>query len=695
MRMRRFIGWPVLLAATTPGAAQIGSLPAVPRMEAYRAPEHPQIAIPNPPAPEPLVLHLSPEGSDKGDGSAAHPFATFERAQAAVRQLNHDHDVTVLVSVGTYRLSAPLVFHAKDGGQNGFTVRWKGADGAYPVLSGGVVVSGWRLADRERGIWTASVPKGADPRQLTVNGRLAPRASVEIPRTAVEFHPWGMTIKDPAWRVLARLPGQSRIEVEGMSFFTHRHAMVERIEGDRIMMQQPGWRNNLIGYDTLARPVAPELARMFLVNSLAFLREPGQWFVDPEAGTLYYKPRVGEDMSRIEVVLPRLERLVSISGTYDRPVRDLIFQGLGFRHSSWLQASGPEGYASQQNGAYLAGDVPGYPADPIRDCSWGCRAFEATRNHWHQQPAAIQVAAATRVIFDDNRFSQLGQVALGIGNNPDAHDGGIGLGASSIEVTRNEFADLAGGAIRAGGIEADAHHPSRPEMGLRDIQIRDNRITGVAQDYKEQSGILVTYASGTVIANNDVSDTPYDGIDVGWGWGTNDPGGSPEYMRRQRGYYDVPGNIVYDTPTTLRDTVIFGNRVVKVKQWFPDGGAIYHLSADPGALIAENYVSDIPGPGGIAIYLDEGSRYVTIRDNVLDNVGVWLNLNSQRSLAPRRTALDNMATGNWYNSGRVNGEWSDYLNNRMTGNMKVEGNAWPEGAREVIARSGAQPEKAK
>ena len=315
------------------------------------------------------------------------------------------------------------------------------------------------------------------------------------------------------------------------------------------------------------------------------------------------------------------------------------------------------------------------------------------RNRLRQQPAAVQVAAATRVVFDDDRFSELGQVALGIGNNPDANDSGIGLGATAIEVTSSSFTDLAGGAIVVGGIIPDAHHPSRSEMGVRDVLIRNNRISGVSRAYREQAAILVTYATGTIIMNNDVSDTAYDGIDIGWGWGANDSGGSPAYRTTDRGYYDQPGNLTYDTPTILRDTVVVGNRVARVKQWYPDGGAIYHLSADPGALIAENYIRDVPG--GIALYLDEGSRYVTVRNNVVENVGVWLTLNSQDWLLPRRTALDNTATGNWHNSGRITGSWTKYLNNNLVNNIVVKGNNWPAGARAVIARSGIQPQKPK
>jgi hypothetical protein len=688
---RQILAAAVLIAVALPGAAPAQTLPTLPIPD-YRPPaaSHEQSAntihIWSRPAPVPVVIAVSPTGSDSADGSSARPFATIARAQAAVRRLNADHDVTVRLGDGTYRLDAPLRFTAADGGQNGFTVRWEAAAGAQPVLSGGMPLGGWTLADAKRGIWSAAIPRGTDPRQLWVDGHMAARASVRAPRSAFSFHEWGLEITDPAWRFLADLPDQHRAEVESTGWFTDRHATVDRIEGTRIIMQQPGWRNNLIGFDTAARSVWGDNAALFFVNALPFLREAGQWFADPAAGRVYYKPRAGQDMHHVEVVLPRLESLVSISGSYDVPVRDLQFRGLSFRHTSWLQPSGPEGYASQQSGAYLAGDVPGYPADPVRDCSWGCWPFEAMRNHFRQQPAAVQVAAASRIVFERDEFTQLGQIALGIGNNADANASGIGLGTSAIEVRGSRFTDLAGGAIMVGGVTPDAHHPSRPEMAIRHVQIRDNVIRAISQAYREQAAILVTYASGTIIAHNDVSGAPYDGIDIGWGWGTNDPGGSPVYFAASRGYYDAPGNRTYDTPTTLRDTVVTGNRVHDVKQWFPDGGAIYHLSADPGALLADNYIYDVPG--GIAFYLDEGSRYVTIRNNVVSNVGVWLNLNSQDFASPSRTALDNLAQGNWFDSGKRTGTWTDYLNNRAIDNIAVAKDQWPAEARKVIDGAG-------
>ena len=432
------------------------------------------IKVPQRPVIQPLILSVSPTGSDAGDGSPARPFATLARAQAAVRTLNHDRDVVVQLADGVYRLTEPLRFTVADGGQAGHLVRWEAADGAKPVISGGSMVTGWQLADAAKGIWAADIPRGIDPRQIWVNDRLARRATLEVPRQAFRFHEWGMEIADPAWQTLAALPDHKRIQVEGTGWFTDRHATVDRIDGNRIVMQQPGWRNNIIGYDTIARPVSEPSARLFLVNALAFLREPGQWYADPSAGRLYYKPRAGEDMAKAAVVLPHLSLLVSIAGSHDNPVKDLQFKGLSFQHTSWLEPSGPQGYASQQSGAFLAGHLADYPDEPIRDCSWGCWAFETTRNRWRQQPAAIQVAAATRILFEKGEFAHLGQVALGIGNNADANDSGIGLGATAIEVSRNRFTDLSGGAIMVGGITPDAHHPPRPEIDRKSTRLNSS-----------------------------------------------------------------------------------------------------------------------------------------------------------------------------------------------------------------------------
>jgi hypothetical protein len=631
-----------------------------------------------------ITIHVSPSGSDDGAGTAARPFRTIGRALRAMRQLSGTRDLTLQLGDGIHRLHEPLFLGTADGGRNGHKVLWTAAPGARPVISGGMRVTGWKL--HERGIQVADVPKGIESRDLFVNGRLAERAAIEIPRKSVKFTQEGLTLLDPQHAFLAELPQQDRIELLGLGYFTSRFSPIASIRGMKVAMQQPAWNNNIWGYDTIADPPSPQHARLYLVNALAFLREPGQWFIDPEAGKLYYRPAAGVDMRTAEVELPRLPLLLSISGSYE-PVADLTIRGLRFAHTSWLGPLEATGYASQQSGSYLADTSPVYPKNSLASCNFGCPQFETMRNEWSQLPAAVQLSRATRVRFESNVFAHLGQYALGIGNDIGANASGVALGASDIAVSGNLFTELGGGAISAGGVRREAHHPSDPALVNRNIRIANNRIVSVSKVFKDNCAVLTTYVDTAQIVHNDISDAPYDAICTGLGWGIQDVGGNPRY-RRDMHLYDFPANIAYQVPTTLRNTLVANNHVHDVKKHFWDGGAIYNLSANPGTEIRENHIHDIHGR--IALYLDEGSRGMTVRNNVVDGTGRWLNNNTVKSAYPMRISIDNKAIGNWHNSNETGGRWNVYQNNLILDDRPVEGANWPAEARAVMERAGIE-----
>jgi len=635
-----------------------------------------------------VTIHVAPVGNDAGDGSVARPFQSLTRAQRAVRSANSNADVIVELGDGIYRLSEPLQFRAVDGGQAGTRVMWKAAANASPVIAGSVRITAWKLYDNERHIYVADIPKGTDTRQVWVRGQLAKLASIELARDAVEFDAEGMTINDPRYDYLATLPLQHRIEVQSTGWFTNRISPVNEIVGRKLLMQQPAWDNNTWGYDALNAPVGAETAHLYLNNALAFLRQPRQFYIDPDAGKLYVRPDDDTAIDQLEVELPRLQFLLAIGGSHEQPLRDLAFQGIRFSYTSWLGPSSNDGYADQQSGAFLKGPSAARPHNAHLSCVWGCREFETRRNDWSQMPAAVQVSAAERVVFDQDVFAHLGQIALGIGNNPDAHATGVGLGTRSIEVRRSVFTDLAGGAVLAGGINRDAHHPSEPAMANRDVVVINNRISTVSQVYMDNSAILCTYVTGALILHNDISDAPYDGIDIGWGWGVNDAGGNPVYRDARRGYYDHPENLLYETPTLHHGVVVAYNNIHHIKKLFHDGGAIYNLSASRDTVIAENYIHDIPDR--IALYLDEGSRYLTLRDNVVDGAGTWLNINTLDDYWPLRVTTDNQAFGNWYTASKVRGSWDKYNNNLARDNGLLKSGAWPAVAKQIADGAGIQ-----
>ncbi len=642
-----------------------------------------------------VEIHVSPEGDDTNPGTKLHPVRTLPHAQSLVRSANLEADVTVLLGEGTYHLEAPLLFRKVDGGQNGHDVIWRAETGAHPVLSGGVEVTGFTLFDAERQIWVADVPRGFNTRDIWVDGTMAERPWLEIAPSDVRFDATGFTITAPDLAWLGEIAHPERLEVEATGFFTDRYSPVKEISGTRVTMQQPAWDNNTWGYDTLSQPIFPDDSRLFLVNALEFIgrtndwhARPYQWVIDPDAGKLYLRIGEDEDMAERTVVLPRLEALVSIAGTPEAPVERLRFEGLGFAHTSWLGASRPTGYANQQSGAYLLETTPLRPADAWQSCDWGCVEFESLRQRWHQMPAAVQVAAARDITFTRNTFSQIGQIALGIGNDANANLSGVGLATQRITVRRNRFAVLSGGAIMAGGVRLEAHHPDSPALVNRELTIADNTVATVSQHYKDNAAILSTYVEGARIVHNDITDAPYDGIAVGWGWGYNDAGGNPNYAENQQGYVHNPR---FTTPTTLRATLVEGNRVHGVKTWYMDGGAIYNLSANPDAVIRANHIFDIRNR--IGIYLDEGSKHVTVTGNVVETGGKWLNINTAGDMFRRRISTDNRATGNWHTSNTTGGRWLPEIGNDARGNILVPDRAWPEAAALVIAQAGVRPDR--
>lgn len=388
------------------------------------------------------TLYASPSGS--GTACSVKRPCSVTQAKTKVRATNNSmkSDITVELADGTYRLSAPLAFTSADSGTGRHTVIWKAALGAHPVITGAQKATGWTVQDSAKNIWKADVGTGFDTRQLYVDGVLATRARTAVARSDLTATTSGYTFTNSSLSYLNSLAQPGRTEIHGIGSFTDRYAPVTGISSGTITMAQPSWNNNTFGYDTLTSPF--RAGPLYIENAYEFLDTAGEWYLDTATGTLYYKPLTGQDMSKVDVEVPKLESLISVGGTYSSPATHIAFSGLQFSGTSWLDPT-THGYASQQTGAYIS-DTWDRPSDALTSCQSGCPLFEATRPHWKQMPSAVQVSAADHITFTGNRFTQLGQNSLGIGNDANAHTTGVGLGARSITATGNVFTQDAGAA---------------------------------------------------------------------------------------------------------------------------------------------------------------------------------------------------------------------------------------------------------
>ncbi|WP_407319568.1 right-handed parallel beta-helix repeat-containing protein [Isoptericola halotolerans] len=633
------------------------------------------------PAPD-LTLWTSPDGS--GDAcSEATPCALGTAHEIVAREAASGIDAVVSVGDGVYRLTEPLRFTAADGGQDGGTVSWQAAPDAQPVFSGSTPVTGWSVADADAGVYVADVDGSFRSRQLYVDGEVAQRAKLVVSRDQVELTPDGIRLTAPDLVAELAAVDDEWLDLGGIQNFTHRYSPVESVDGDFVTMSQPAWDNNTYGWDTLQRPFrADELA---FENAREFIDEAGEWYLDADAGQLYYKPAAGADITESTVELPRLEELVQVAGTLDEPVTDLSFSGITFTGTSWLGAS--DGYASQQTGAYIGERQPerdeditpddGEIFEAFNDCARGCTQFEASRKGWNMIPSAARVSAASRVTFADNTFVNLGSGGLGIGNDGGATGDDAVLAAQDVTVTRNVFTRSAAGGVLVGGVRPDAHHPSDERMTVKDITVTNNVVTDSAEVFRDHAGIFATYVDGLTIADNEVTEMPYTGIAAGYGWGMWDVGGNPEYHDRGAFRYYDP----YDTPTTSQDVVIEENYLYDVMQSMRDGGCIYTLSAMPGSRIDRNYCDT--ASHAFAIYNDEGSQGITEDRNVFVDVNRYLQVNGQNGNSSCCISMTNTYTDNG------NAHFQAHRDQSVTGTVDISGQ-WPVAATRLAYDAGLE-----
>jgi hypothetical protein len=593
-------------------------------------------------------VYVSPNGSDDDAGTLQYPVRTLAHA----RDLAHSQqNKQVLLEGGVYRLSESLELSQHDSG-----VSFAAVKAARPMLNGAVHVTGWTRISNSKNLWKATAPAGlTNSRQMYVNGVRAHRTRGRAP-IGLQMTATGYTAIDSVmshWKNVGDIEfvytGGNSVWSErsdGLGSWTEPRCPVAAIDGTTITMAQPCWNNstkrvmlpsgvreaNLVGPKSVGKEPA------YVENAYELLGTPGEWYFDRPAATLYYVPRIGEDLTKADVEVPILESLVRVTGTASEPAHDITFSGIGFSYVTWLGPSGGNGFSEIQANYQVTGE-DGYSKQglctliPEGKCPYA---------NWTKTPENVSVAFGKNIRFSGDAFTHLGAAGL---------DFATGTQSSTVEGC--VFTDISGNGLQLGGVEAPLAPPAE---FTSDNRIENNLFRNVGVEYRGGIGVVVGYAQRTVIVHNELDHLPYAGISIGWG-------GWPDKIKQPGQANNSANNVIANN--TIHDFMLV----------LSDGGGIYTQGrtgrdlSDGEKLIGNVIYNQYSS--GHGIYTDNGSAMITISGNVVFHTN-HDNINSRhRDYYDGQTGENFnplVIADNWWEQGDVD---SDKEQVRVNGNRII------------------------
>ena len=552
-------------------------------------------------------IWISPKGSDFNDGTRQSPKATLTSALRQAREWRRTEDnriqggITIYVEGGTYAFHEPVFIRPEDSGTKESPTIIRSVGDEKVILSGGISINGWKKQGK---VWVADVPafngRPLDFRQLWVNGKKAVRArdveDFEKMNRICSVDEKNEILYVPAVSIRRLIDNKGNLKAKYAEMVLHQMWCVANlrirsveVQGDsaairfhqpesRIQFEHP-WPRPMVTTDG-------HNSAFYLTNARELQDIPGEWYHDIDARKVYYYPREGEKMQEAEVIVPAVETLVRVEGTLDRPVCHIRFEKITFSYTTWMRPS-EKGHVPLQAGMYL---TDGYRIDPKMQRNYLNHLLD--NQGWLGRPAAaVRVVAARQIDFERCRFEHLGSTGL---DYEEAVQGGVVRGCL--------FRDIAGNGLLVGSFSPAAHETHLPydPADRREVctqqQINNCYFTEIGNEDWGCLAIAAGYVVDVNIEHNEISEVPYSGISLGWGW--------------------------TQTVNCMRNNRVHANLIHHYAKHMYDVAGIYTLGSQPKSYVTENCVHSIYKPGYVHdpnhwfyLYTDEGSSFITVRDN--------------------------------------------------------------------------------
>ncbi len=511
------------------------------------------------------IFYVSPAGSNSWSGTlpAKHghngPFATLQHALLAVANWRKLHpkakgNVVIALRGGFYPLAKTVTVLPEDSGTPLSLTVIKAYNHEHPILSGGVVLKGFRK--NSLGRWVITLPEAADSKwnfeQLWINEtrRQRPRLPYQgyftcagaLPPSPAEQGKGADRFTASPNSIPAHMQNMQDVEVLFTQIWEMARMHIQKYFPATGEIDLTGPTSSTAYYASL-----PAGNPWLLTNVKEALHAPGQWYLNRPDGKLTCIPMPGEHRKTSLVVAPRISTLLNLQGDLaaGKMVQYVVFKNLEFSYTSWVAP--PQGYNCPQADFTVNAAVTGTGA---QHCQFSHCIVSHTANWGMELERGCQHDTIQDCAFTD-------------------------LGAGGIQ--------LDGGAVSPQDALAGAHN-----------LIINCLIAAGGRIFPAATGIRIGRSSYNTVTHCTIANFYYTGISVGWTWG---------YAASQANHNIVSDNVI----ERIGQGVLSDMGGIYLLGVAPGTQLLHNYIHN---VYARTY-------GGWGIYFDEGTSEVLAQNNLV------------------------------------------------------------------------------
>lgn len=573
-----------------------------------------------------VVIFVSEQGSDANDG-ITQAVATPARALEIAGEYIHASDVIVDIADGLYRVTEPIIINDdRTDGVGGHTLTLQGHGDT--VIAGSVSLTGWQCDGGN--VWSLELPECEEVYGLNVDGKPMAIASQvmygsfydadanggivkKYGERFSDFSHYGNVNEDTvelyytSMRFKKAGADEMMNDLDNIRFrfdqtFMRSCWTIESITGgaDTGVMTLKFTQETLDAINFMnMQDFDAAFDKCYLYGSKLFLDKEGEYCFDKHTHTLYLYS--AEDPNTRNCEMPVSERLLVIEGTDKKLASGVNVRGIRFTGDAdkyTMTHVYMERSADLYGILFTAGE--GYERNTVK---------------YYYSYGALYMTNASNITIEDCVFTATGMNAIDVYER-----------VYNVRIEKCDFLELGGSAVTVGRGDLftgfgyndkyaqpeDLEHVysvnvKKTAIMPGKLEINNCYISNTGLRTINASAIEIFFCSNTSITHNTVEGSAGCGIACGTGC-------SNLSISRTGVRYNGPFYVAF-------------NRVSGSNRTAFDAGGIYTCGyLGEGSTVTGNFV-DVSGSikkNTPAIYLDEGTEYLTVTGNLCVNAEHWL-----------------------------------------------------------------------